>query len=112
MHQVAALTGTLTACPEAHIPAAFSYSGELFLASSYLQQSKAFVHMYLHIVKDRETLIATYRGSFAVDFPKHRINPRCHSPELYKTGNIIRKAHLQITKLTAYSLVNDFGSTE
>lgn len=71
MHKAAALTGTMAACPEAHIhipalhiPAYFSYAGELFLASSYLQQSKAFVHMYLHIVKDGETLIITYHGNF------------------------------------------------
>lgn len=57
MHKAAVLTGTMTVCPKAHmaavhIPAYFSYSGELFLASSYLQQSKAFVHMYLHFVRE------------------------------------------------------------
>ena len=115
MHKAAALTGTMTVCPEAHIAVvhipAYFYSGELFLASSYLQQSKAFVHMYLHIVKDGETLTVTHHRNFAIDFTKHRINPCCHSPELCKTGNIIRKAHLQRIKLTVYSLVSDFSPT-
>lgn len=77
-----------------HIPAYFSYSGELFLASSYLQKSKAFVHVYFNIIKDWETLIA-YSGNFAIDCTKDRITPSCQSPESCKPDSIIRKAHVQ-----------------
>lgn len=94
-----------------HILAYFSYSGELFLASSYLQQSKAFVHVQFNTVKDWETLIVTYHGNFATDFGKTRINPSCHSPEHCKPDSIIRTAHVQRIKLTDSSLVCDFNST-
>lgn len=115
VHKAAELTSTVSVCPEAlmavaHIPAYFSYSGELFLASSYLQQSKAFVLVYFNVVKDWETLIA-YHGHFATDFTKNRINPSCHRPEHCKPASIIRKAQVQRIKLTVYSLICDFNSS-
>lgn len=115
VHKAAELTSTVSVCPKAlmavvHIPAYFSYCGQLLLTSSYLQQSKAFVHVYFNIIKDWETLIA-HSGNFAVDFTKDRINPSCQRPKPCKPDSIIRKAHIQRIKLTVYSSVCDFSST-
>lgn len=62
-----------------HIPAYFSYSGELFLASSYLQQSKAFVHGDLTVRGDCQGL-----GN-----SKLLLSMEILPPTLLRTGSIV-----------------------